>query len=110
MDGNINYSHPFTDIGIQDIGVGVALFDALRVGPDRLAIDNQMVGKIQIIAEFLNNEPDPTFTIQKIVSSNRSEGMEPVDHFVNFVNLEEKRRTMEKELDDLEEFIDKTYA
>jgi len=103
MEGSTNHTHPFTDSGIKDIGLGVALFDALKINPAKLADDNFLSSKVQRIAQFLEGQPDPQFLITRLVNSNKSPNIDNIDHFVSFINLETERVSKEKELDLIED-------
>lgn len=96
MDSNFDTRNTFTDTGVNDIGVGVALYQAIGVKP----YDNKdpnFLEKMRYITDYLNQHPDPHYIIGKI-RNNKSPNMSNIDFIHSYVMLVRKKDDMENEL------------
>lgn len=80
----------------NDISVGTDFFQKLDITQgDLMSPVNER--KIQEIAEFLNDHPDPHFIVD-MIRHNRSPHMSNLDFLTGFVQLNKKRAKLEGEL------------
>lgn len=86
-----------TQNGFNDVLVGGEFFHALDVtDADLVSPVNQK--KVNEIAQFLNEHPDPLFVIS-MVRNNRSPHMSNLDFLAGYVQLEKRRGDLQNQLD-----------
>lgn len=90
----------FTDIGIDNIEIGVELFNATKINQSDLT-DATIVNKIKTIADFLKDHPDPVFIIQSVSRSNSNPDRSNLEHLYSFVGLQNQKKETQETLDKL---------
>ncbi len=99
-DGLTTDSTSFTDMGVNDIELGVILHQTLGLGEFDLQIPDNM-NKLREIAEFMNIHPDAVGTVQRVGRSNKNPNTSQIDHMMAFVALSKEKLRVLDGLDDI---------
>ncbi len=87
--------------GIDDLSVGVALFDAIKISPAHLQ-DPMIFAKFLEIVEFLNAHPDPHYIISRTMK-NKSAEMDNLDYLHSYIRLNKKEMELEQQIGKVKE-------
>ncbi len=108
MDEHTVTQTAFEQIGVSDLETGVALFNATGLSSHHLA-DPITRGKLQEIAEFFRDAPDPAALINSVTRTNKSPSINNLDHLFGFVKLSKEKVVMQNEITRLDSEL-KFYA
>jgi hypothetical protein len=95
--------HDLETAGFKDIFVGAALWKALGVPSYEFSADPVKFQKLQTLAKFLNNHPDPTWAIDRI--RNNKTNMSNLDFLTSYALLNQKKAEMSNGLKQVEDEI-----
>ena len=91
----------FTDMGFRDILIGSELFRALKISEGDM-LSPITVSQIQEIANFLNDDIDPMFTIDRLSRSNKNPSRSNIEHFSSFIKLSNNKQELKKTLEEVD--------
>lgn len=91
----------FTDLGFNDILIGTELFTKLRISEGDL-MSPAISLQLQEIADFLNHDVDPIFTINTVSRSNKDPKRSDLEHFSSFVQLNKNKNNLKQSLEEVE--------
>lgn len=91
----------FTDLNVQDVEVGAALFKSLQLYPVSLT-DPQVFGKMKEIVDYLNEDIDALWTIETISRGNKNPKISALDNMYNYVQLQKQRKAFGSKLQQIE--------
>ena len=99
-DGLTQSNTTFTDMGVDDIEVGVSLHKALGLNEFDLSMPDKM-RQLQEIAEFMNIHPDAVGTVERVARSNKNPNISQLDHMLGFVSLSKEKLKILDGLDNI---------
>ena len=99
-DGLTTQSTSFTDMGVNDIGLGVALHETLGLNEFDLQIPGNM-NKLREIAEFMNEYPEAISTVERVARANKNPNIKNIDHMISFVAISKEKLRILDGLDDI---------
>ena len=89
-----------TDIGVRDIFIGTQLFKTLGLSLTDIQAHPEKMQKMQQIASYLNNHPDPLWVIDRVRNNRTS--MSPLDFLATYAQLGEQHQRQAAALKDTE--------
>ena len=100
QDGLTQDNTTFSDMGVNDIEIGVALHKTLALNEFDLSMPEKM-RQLQEIAEFMNDHPDAVGTIERVARSNKNPNISNLDHMIGFVALSKQKLGILNKLDEI---------
>ena len=89
-DGLTTQSTSFSEMGVDDIELGVVLHRTLELNEFDLSMPDKM-NRVKEISEFMNQHPDAISTIERVARSNRNPNISQLDHLTSFVSLSKEK-------------------
>lgn len=93
---------PFQDTGFNSIETATEIFTELSLNPQSLF--PQDIAKLQDIAKFINSYDDGLLLVKTAVMKNNRD-IKPLDLAWGYIKLQEKKISLKKDLDKLNEEI-----
>jgi len=99
-DGLTQSNTSFSDMGVNDIELGVVLHRTLGINEFDLSMPDNM-NKLREISEFMNQHPDAVSTVERVARSNRNPNTSQLDHMMGFVSLSKEKLRILDGLDNI---------
>lgn len=99
-DGLTTQNTSFTEMGVNDIELGVTLHKVLGLNEMDLAMPDKMRA-LQDIAEFMNEYPDAIATVERVARSNKNPNISNLDHMLGFISLSKEKLKVLDSLDNI---------
>lgn len=98
-----NIMHELETAGFKDLFVGTSLWKALGVPSYEFSADPVKFQKLQTLAKFLNNHPDPNWVIGNL--RHNKTNMSGLDFLTSYAMLSQKKMQQAEEMKKTEDEI-----